>query len=348
MDAGSMTILAYFDSMPDPWLTDAEIINTFSVLEHEFFEWHRNGVDTRATHDLSLNNSFLRDALHQRWPDQHYIMERYLIFSIKWNGRHLRRNNHSLSHEELVALVSSTPCNSPDRLAKTIWMLRAHGTLDLLLGESDFGGTTAGYSVHIGAQFLGPDAPLGNITSPQLLHRVIMAVGQSLDPGLPRETGVVSSDDHLLEEPFCFFQLGALMVCAGQDWIDARADADDGDAGWVSTGYSVVVRLTPDGYPAGPVYAMYNFHQPRLDADRLWATWEEIEWRDSSNDQELPHIRRLHPGCDQRFFMAKIAGSLAAMDGDTVDFDIVSRERCDLVRAKMDGSKIVPTQPRFG
>lgn len=285
-----------------------------------------------------------------------------------------------MQRDELLEIYSSTPCKDPDALAYSLWIFNACNVADLFLGESSFGGVLTGYSVDSGSHFLHPDISrqnMSDVKNPNLLDSVILSMDLDCSPSRPatmapitvsgplsgsprkrreenRSSGEdsaiplrsASSDDFVDKEPFCFFQLGSLLACTGQEWADVRDKGQEeiNDASWDETGYGVVIELSPSGYPRGPVYAIYNFHEVRWNTGVPGPVPVEIDWKDPMH-HELPHIRRLYPDCNQKFFLAKIADKLEDLDtGVSFDFDVIEERRCTITRAKLDGKppRIIP------
>lgn len=115
---------------------------------------------------------------------------------------------------------------------------------------------------------------------------------------------------------------------------------------WENTGYSVVVKLNRNGYPTGPVFAIFPFSYLQDTVDGLEV--QEIEWRDNLR-QELLHVRRLYDGCDTKFFLAQMAEKLEDLDhGVEFNFYIKAKEKCVVQLTKLAGvgpsEMIIPHQ----
>lgn len=365
----------------DPLLTDAELIQTFTPLEHLFYKW----TETKAhKKELWSNVGNIESFLRKKFPNQdpyQPLLPLYRSFSEKWHGRVRRRMVHVVERDQLIALYSSTPCKDAHRLAQNLWIFNVCNVADLFIGESNFGGVLTGYAVSTSTRILHPDITYYEMSrprNPHLLDRSVLSLDRTQFTTAPtwpvpvdvpeligarkrrqqnRSDDSISSssssssfrsacsEDFEDREPFCFFQIGALMACTGQEWADVRDRGQEeiNEAEWEQTGYGVVVELSPSGYPQGPVYVVYNFFEVRRDTGKGPVT-VEVDWSDFMR-QERPHIRRLYPNCNQKFFVAKIADKLDDLNTKVrFDFNVVCEPRRQITRAKLEGfpPKIIP------
>lgn len=336
----------------DPHLSDDAIKAGFTPLEKKYYDWSKTDefkeADDAGVHRLSavLRERFGEDAAH------------YLEFASKWFGRFRRRTQCPVSPAKLRHRLSDTPCNDADKLAETLWVTDVCNVPDLFIGESSFGGVQTGYVIDIGSRYLYPDDEPSNPGGPYLIDYAVMAMDIDVDHGaLPLERqdskkghskrnssdSIISvrsatSEDFEDRRPFTFLQIGMLMYCSGEEWAKVRDQGQEAisDAEWDATGYGVVIRLDRNSQPTGAVYVLYNFQQSRLIAGEGGPMWEEIDWRDG--DKERPHIRRLYPEANQKFFLAKIADKLEDLQpGEQFEFEVVAEQRQYLTRAKKAG-----------
>ncbi|KAH7129210.1 hypothetical protein EDB81DRAFT_950905 [Dactylonectria macrodidyma] len=369
-----------YEEILHPSLTDDEIIQTFSPLEREFYAWVQDGKWDKASHDdkdpgkFDNTGKFFRVLSRdfQVFDGQHFdgqddLIQKCGVFADKWFGKVARRFFYAMPTGELLSLIRSTSGENPDQLYKTVLKIQTNNVPDLLLGESTFGGDLTGYSVRVDPHSLYADVSGKETSNPDnshLLDYAILVVDiddsryplalpplegkkrrlQNSSPGENSAASGANNDGFPSDSSLRFFQIGSLMACAGEEWAKVRGEDNEeiGDADWDDTGYTVVIKLDGSGYPTGPVFAIYGFQQRRHTNEG--PIWEPMEWQDNK-DQELPHIRRLYPACEQKFFLAQIADRLEDLKkGSSFNFDVVTAQKCPIARATLtetDG-KIVP------
>ncbi|EQL03613.1 hypothetical protein OCS_00693 [Ophiocordyceps sinensis CO18] len=347
----------------DPLLTDEEIIEGFNPLERRFCQWVQSGANTIARlHGYEIWETALRHHFHKE--DQDQLLTAWFVFARVWFGRHERRTMRVVERDELLEMIWSTPCMDSCKLARNLWIFNTGNLADLFLGESDFGGVLTGYSIEGYPNCLYPDISrqeMSNPNGPGLLNGAVLSMDrnhdlsrpaiQAQDPTTPRKRREqnrrsgedlapyirsATGDDFEDKEPFCFFQIGSLLACTGQEWADVREQGQEevNDAEWEATGYVVVVELR-HGYPQGPVYLVYNFHEIQHEPGVPGPLPVEINWKDAMH-HELPHIRRLYPNCNQKFFLAKIADKLDYLDTFVpFNFEVIEENRRPIIRAKL-------------
>lgn len=346
----------------DPRMTDEEIKASFTPWEQEFYVWQMTGgtgADEKPPHDDLPYQRFF-DRFYARFPGPD-AFDQFYAFSNKWWGRHLRRMSVTITPDEFITRLRATDCKDKTRLCETKLYMHLSPVPDLLLGQSDFGGTLTRYALQTTPDYLFPDAPFpsgkpANPHSDDALERTVLAIDINVDDptseptaaqptlNLPQdphkrrrenvssgEESAISmrsaeSDDFLAQKPFVFFQIGALLCCTDTDEQIAMAEMSDEANGpeYESTGYGVVVRLDNNGYPTGPVYIVYNYQEalpPLLNPDPDKPSFWQERQWRDQRNQELPEIRRLYPLCDRKFFLAKIADNLSNLNADT-KFDI--------------------------
>ncbi|CAI6097306.1 unnamed protein product [Clonostachys chloroleuca] len=356
----------------DPSLTDDEIIATFTPDERRLHAWYENGGM-----DQFRSGGLIR-GLEAMYPDIEDVDETLMTFSDKWLDRNSRRNMMPVSRSSLLTRIRETSCRDPQHLLQTILSIQMGNIPDLLVGESRFGGTLTGYIITVNPRAFHPDEPFDEINDADnaiTLDPAIVAIDidtiSSQQSSLPDATPPLSpaqkrrrenrnsgdeslvsvrsanSDDFLDTEPDVFYQVGKLMSCAGVDWMKIRDKPIREilrDTKWEHTGYSVVVKLNRNGYPTGPVFAIFAFSHLASTMDGLEV--KEIEWRDHLR-QELPHVRSLYSGCDKKFFLAQMAEKLENLDhGVEFDFAIKAENKGPVQRTKVVGfgpsRKIIP------
>ncbi|CAK7274781.1 hypothetical protein SEPCBS57363_006337, partial [Sporothrix epigloea] len=329
----------------DPYMTDEEIIATFTPLEHQFYKWQilEREETKRLGEDFINNNDTFYSCLKDKFPFPN-IEKAFWHFIRKWDGRFYRRSRIVITAKDFYERLRTTDCKDTKSLAETSLWMHTEALPDLLFGQSNFGGSLMHYALSTGPQYLFPDTPYGkmiNPSDPDILKDTVLAIDIDINDCRPpdldssecrREDSIsneasatsvrgANSDDFLNKEPFVFFQIGALCCCTADEWMRRYTEYADEvyDPEFQHTGYGVVVRLDDNGYPTGAVYIVYKYQEaatPAVSDDSSKpAFWEEGEWRDSEGN-ELPHIRRLYPGCDQKFFLAKIADNLADLKED--------------------------------
>ncbi|CAK7274783.1 hypothetical protein SEPCBS57363_006338 [Sporothrix epigloea] len=360
----------------DPYMTDEEIIATFTPLEHQFYKWQILGREEakRLGEDFINNNDTFYSCLKNKFPYPD-IEEAFWDFIVKWDGRFYRRSRIVITAKDFYERLRTTDCKDTKSLAETSLWMHTQAIPDLLFGQSNFGGSLMHYALGTGPQYLFPDTPYGKMiepSNPDMLKDTVLAIDFDVNDCRPsaldssecrgedsiaNEASATSvrganSDDFLNKEPFVFFQIGALCCCTADEWMRRYTEYADEvyDPEFQHTGYGVVVRLDCDGYPTGAVYIIHNHQEaatPAVSHDpNKPALWEEREWQDPQND-ELPHIRRLYPGCDRRFFLAKIADNLADLEEDGhFDIQVLSKDRKTIVQAKRvgDAQMIIPNE----
>ncbi|CAK7275652.1 hypothetical protein SEPCBS57363_006817, partial [Sporothrix epigloea] len=279
--------------------------------------------------------------------------------------------------------LRNTDCKKKASLGDTSLWMHIYQVPDLFFGQSSFGGAVMHYALVTNPRYLYYDRRQSTMidpTSPDTLMNTVLAIDIDVDnarpPALmsqpnvgplrdvkkrclenigPGENSGISArsanvNDFLDRQPFIFFQIGALHCCTAEEWM--RSDTEYADEEYEpefeETGYGVVVRLDNDGYLTGGVYIVYSFQEEapeRVSNDPTKPVFsQEREWQDSEGN-ELPHIRRLYPGCDQKFFLAKIADNLEDLKEDgQFDIQVISEVRQTVVLAKKVGDmqKIIP------
>lgn len=347
----------------DPLQRDEQIFLGCTRLERLFYEM-REPVEEMYFLETAEEMYFLEPAeekatLRQRFleqdPDQ--IFQQWADMARDdWFGRHCTRTERVVQRDELLQIIWDTPCKNPDQLAKYLRTFKRCKAAHLFLGESSFGGVLTGYAISPGSYRLHSDISrkeMSHPRNPSILNRHVLSMDRdpvtSEGPNSPRkrreenrslgEDSAISlrsacSQDFKDTEPFCFLQLGSLKACSGQVWADVRDKGQEAinSAHFEGNGYAVVVELSPSGYPRGPVYVVYNYHDYRQHN------------RKDLMHHEPPHTRRLYPDCNQEFFLAKIADKLENLDTKLFDFEVVEEHRRSIMRTKLDGvqQRIIP------
>ncbi|CAK7567611.1 MAG: hypothetical protein SEPTF4163_005578 [Sporothrix epigloea] len=374
-------------NLMDPYMTDEQIIATFTPLEQQFYEWQILGRAEAIRLGEELldyeDNFYIR--LQEKFPFPN-IKNAFWHFIDKWDGRLLRRSRIVITPKDFYERLRTTDCKNAASLGETSLWMHTEAIPDLFFGQSNFGGSLMHYALSTGPQYLFPDTPYGKMidpSNPYILKDTVLAIDVDVEEiarrsilaqqptlGLLRdakrsrhenrssgEESTISvqsanSDDFVIRKPFVFFQIGALCCCTAEEWMrrDTEYADDSYDPEFQETGYGVVVRLDNDGFPTGAVYIVYKYQDeatPAVSDDPSKpAFWKEREWRDPQNN-ELPHIRRLYPGCDRKFFLAKIADDLADLKEDGhFDIQVISEERKTVVLAKRaeDTQMIIPNE----
>ncbi|CAK7566902.1 MAG: hypothetical protein SEPTF4163_004856 [Sporothrix epigloea] len=371
----------------DPYMTDEEIIATFTPLEHQFYKWQilEREEAIRLGEDFINNNDIFDNCLRDKFPFPN-IEKAFRHFIRKWDGRFYRRRRIVITPQDFYERLRTTDCKDTKALGETSLWMHTKRIPDLFFGQSKFGGSLMHYALSTGPQYLFPDTPYGkNIdpSDPYILKDTVLAIDVDVEKiarwsilasqptlGLPRdaqrsrrenrssgEESTVSvrsanSDDFIARKPFVFFQIGALCCCTAEEWMrrDTEYADDSYDPEFQETGYGVVVRLDNNGFPTGAVYIVYKYQlsaKPAVSDDPSEpAFWVERECENKFGT-ELPHIRRLYPGCDQKFFLAKIADSLEDLkENGQLDIQVISEERKTVVTAKKVGirQRIIPSE----
>ncbi|KAH7166493.1 hypothetical protein EDB81DRAFT_878836 [Dactylonectria macrodidyma] len=349
-------MLPWYDrAIDDPWITDEEIIESFTPLEHKFRKLKESGYSTHDSPTL--------ETLKKTFPGDDDIGPKFSHFILKWRRLGSKR---APKPDEFLSNFRSKQCNEKYAFGNAMTVFS-----NLWLGESKFGGVLTGYSVHPDYYHLLPDVAeeARNQYHPDRLCHAVLAVkihqSPELEDDLPQPQGedqrgqestqsVISTPgaDVPEKETLCVAQLGPLMACTGEEWAKAR-DKYDRDSlempyrDWEETGYGVVVGLDDSSHATGPVFVMYGFSEFVWDDpcnDYEAYTHETIYWCDSKR-QEFPRIRRLYPACNQKFFLAKIADTMEDLRSrKQFDFEIVAAQRCTVTRARVDRSdgSIIP------
>ena len=366
-------------------MTDEEIIATFTPLEKQFYEWQIIGRDEvkRLGEHYPYNRANFYKRLAEKFPIPN-VNEAYWRFAKKWHGRVRRRMRIAITPQEFYERLRNTDCKNRKSLCDTTLWMHFRAVPDLLFGQSSFGGTVMHYALETGPRYMYPDWPDSNIidpTSPDVtLMDTVMAIDIDVDNARPLapmsqqivgplrdlkrrrsentgsgENSSISTrsadlDDFLNRQPFVFFQIGALHCCTAEEWMrrDSGYANQSYEPEFEETEYGVVVRLDSDGFPTGAVYIIYSYQKeapPVVSDDPSEPAFhQEKEWQDSEGN-ELPHIRRLYPGCEPKFFLARIADNLADLKEDSqFDIQVVSEDRKKIVLAKRVGENqmIVP------
>ncbi|CAK7274972.1 hypothetical protein SEPCBS57363_006438 [Sporothrix epigloea] len=360
----------------DPYMTDEDIIATFTPLEHQFYKWQILDSDEtiRLGEDFVENNDIFYNCLQKKFPLPN-IKHAFWDFIVKWDLRFNRRRRIVITAKDIHKRLRTTDCKDTKSLGETSLWMHTEALPDLLFGQSSFGGSLMHYALSTGPQYLFPDTPYGKMiepSDPYILKDTVLAIDFDVNDCRPsaldssecrgedsiaNEASATSvrganSDDFLNKEPFVFFQIGALCCCTADEWMRRYTEYADEvyDPEFQHTGYGVVVRLDDNGYPTGAVYIVYKYQEEAMPAvsedPNKPAFWKEREWRDSEGN-ELPHIRRLYPGCDQKFFLAKIADNLADLKEDGhFNIQVISEDRKTVVQAKRvgDTGMIIPNE----
>ena len=102
---------------------------------------------------------------------------------------------------------------------------------------------------------------------------------------------------------------------------------------------SAVAGLDHDTHPTRRVFTVYNYHQGELTPDKM----APMDLRDEEG-HDIPCVGRLHAGCNEGLFLAKITDKPEDSKRDIV-FDIWHRDRHQLWRARTGGSRELSTVP---
>ncbi|KAF7548837.1 hypothetical protein G7Z17_g6800 [Cylindrodendrum hubeiense] len=254
-----------------PVLTDDEIAATFTPLEHEFRKWYDDGgyIDMITQRPSSTPGHEPEFQFQMLWPGIEGVHQKWIDFVQKWVQR--RWTIHPLSVKEYVDLVRSTPCYDPYQLSKFPLILTSHDLVCVNIGESRFGGVSAGYALcvepcrfrmGVGACIrsnskrhspesciLSSDVSPNEADHAHLLDDRVISIDLKNDLKAPLNvfeflgeaascsTPSASIDDLLDQEAFCLFQIGSLMYCVGDAWKTSLDVEAFGIAGYQVSDY---------------------------------------------------------------------------------------------------------------
>lgn len=332
-------------------LTDEQLIETFTPLERKFYEWEQNGGDINTILPGKLKK-FLNT-----FPG-HYDIVRpaWNSYVHKWYGRTKRRMDHPVSRDEFHHFVATI---EPQYVGFDTGYMQMRNVLDYDLGHSGFGGSLHSYAVSFHSHSLDPRPSSARMVSeedydaldedPDVLDTAVLSIDlTTFQPSTPILRPVSASRDssqrhrrssqadgisqasHALHglnpphAPLIVFQIGVLIArpTTTDMWLSLQEEPeherDHND--WEETGYTVVVQLDKTCHPTGPVFVVYNYTQLEDTQDGYVVG----DFEDKKGN-ELPHIRTLYPGCDEKFYLAKIANKLEDLDvGVEIEFQVQS------------------------
>lgn len=265
-----------------------QALRELTHLEQEFCQWFENGgyADFKEKiKDSDSRDLLMKEEIEDNWMGTVYpnAYQKWCEFSQKWI---LDACSSSPKAEELIDFIITIRCVDPEELRKAQFIAGMRYIGDLRIGESDFGGTLCGYTIHVGScGCLESDVSPSQPDNTSLLSNWVMAIdcseidlrvqspgqenrhsgGESVSRTRTRSTTI----DELLDySPFCFLQIGNVRYCTGESWVQLRNDEASVAAEplrmnrfvWEGTNYHVVVQLDAGGYPVGAVYMVYS-HQ---------------------------------------------------------------------------------------
>lgn len=276
---------------------DQAIIDSFSDLERQFYEWISDPNSTYAECtgfcDGSRKGEELIDAVIEKWGIE--VLNQFMDFADKWIYRELYRADKLIPQSEVINRIANTNCMDNSHIMLLRGTAEMGNPEPIILGEGNIHGNKTGYILHLNPSFLlsddieteGQDDWLDQGVLAINIHIPFTAQGASTpsnNPGLSlpqkrRRESHGSGEDSTMSTrsfesdtfdtnspPFCFLQLGHLKYYSGNDWEhfklpDFHSGSFRSALKWKRTEWGVVARLDERNYPTGAVYVIYNFRE---------------------------------------------------------------------------------------
>lgn len=368
--------------------TDEELMDSFTPLESDFYRWTNDPTSSWSKclpYSKGGKMGAEVQAVKNRWPHIKDVTLKFMDFSNKWISRDLMRERQPVSRHEFLTQVKNSNCADEGDIGEIGWTMMLRPVCPILLGEGHFNGTKTGYMLGVGPKSLCPTtATVDRQFGDKWLASLVLAIDTNIPynetgiksgpvdfaprnppsgPGeaLTRSMRSTSCDDfNETKPPFSFLHIGSLIRCTQASWKKAKGlDPGSREFGqaWepVNTRYGVAVRLDKNNRPTGAVYAIYrywvmqdpNYNGEYSGPESVYFRPRKIEWRDERH-QEYAHVRRLNPGCNEKFFMAKMYDSLEKLqEGGAFNFEVKLTHYKDLTRTKVSDSPqpmVIPTE----
>ncbi|PNP81327.1 hypothetical protein FNYG_05359 [Fusarium nygamai] len=362
--------------------TDQEIQKGWGDLQWKFMRWfnantaaitqcYRPGADWDAFDQLVAKD--FPDEAHQ---------EAFRVWSDEWLNRHTQRMTYRMEPKEFIAQVMATNFTDNQSTSELLMTIALYPMPWVPIGRSQFGGVQTFYAFKPSNDFLEPDRvesspdAVGNyILTMKLKSKTRAASGltpastsssvfnpttrsisdgeytfsrprsstaSNMSPGKEHPEKAPDKDEYLV-----FAQIGTLYVYGGacKDAVPENIPIIT-QGRWWSNGFAVVVELDKKG-GHGAVYVVYN-DCPLKDEDEE----EEYEEYAGPSQEILTDTEgvaanhepgKLHPECNQKFKVAKIADSLKRL-GDLQTrfiFDEISKDKRPIYSTRIVTDKVL-------
>ncbi|KAF5537967.1 hypothetical protein FMEXI_9620 [Fusarium mexicanum] len=337
--------------MPRP-KTDQEIQQGWDDLQWSFMNWfnantaaicqcYRPGADWDAFDQL----------VAKAFPEKEH-QKAFRVWSREWLSRHTHRMTYRIKPEEFIDQVMATnflDAQSTGDLLKTIHLYK---TPWVLIGRARYGGIETFYAFRPCVNYLEPDCVepgsgmLGNYSLTMKLKSKTRAAS-GLTPASASSsvfnpsTRSISTEEHAFSRPrscsasnilprkehpgkapdkdeyLVFAQIGTLHVYSGacKDAVPENMSIIT-EGLWWSNGFAVVVELNKKGGQEA-VYVVYNDcpldEEEEEEVYDEYAGPSEVYITDTEGIAADHEPGKLHPGCNEKFKVARIADSMARL-----------------------------------
>ncbi|KAF5656106.1 hypothetical protein FCIRC_13784 [Fusarium circinatum] len=332
--------------------TDQEIQQGWTDLQWKFMNWFNTNTEAiHQCYMPGADWDAFDQLVAKAFPEKEH-QKAFRVWSREWLSRHTHRMTYSIKPEEFIDQVMATnflDAQSTSDLLKTIAL---YNTPWVPIGRARYGGVETFYAFIPQVDYLEPDCVepgsdvLGNYSLTMKLKSKTRAASgltpASASSGVYNpSTRSISTEEHAFSRPrsssasnmlprkehpdkapdkdeyLVFAQIGTLHVYAGNyEDADPKNISRMSKGPWWSNGFAVVVELNKKG-GQGAVYVVYN--DCPLDEEEEEEEYEEyagpseVEMTDMEGIAADHEPGKLHPGCNEKFKVARIADSMARL-----------------------------------
>ncbi|KAF5715760.1 hypothetical protein FMUND_6677 [Fusarium mundagurra] len=368
--------------MPRP-KTDQEIQQGWGDLQWKFMNWFEASThDICQCHMPGAAWNAFEQLVAKSFPDEK-DQEAFNVWVDEWLGRHLTRMTYRMEPKEFITQVMATDFIDAQSTSDFLKSVYLNYMPWVPIGTSQFGGVQTFYAFKPSTNYLEPDRvepspdAVGNyiltmklksktraasdLTPTSTSSSVFNPSTRSISDGeaafsrprsstasniLPRKEHPEKAPDK--DEHLVFAQIGTLHVYGGACKDAAPENIPIINQGlWWSNGFAVVVELDKKG-GNGAVYVVYN-DCPLKDEEEEEEEFEEYAgpseecMTDTEGVAANHEPGKLHPECNQKFKVAKIADSLKCL-GDLQTrfvFDEISKDKRPIHSTRIMTDKVL-------
>ncbi|CVL05522.1 uncharacterized protein FMAN_10691 [Fusarium mangiferae] len=364
--------------------TDQEIRKTWTPLQRQFEAWYEaNKAQIRQCHRPGADYDAFNQLIAMSFPKEE-DQKAFEVWAEEWLGRHAARMTYRMEPGEFLTQVSRTNFTDTNSTGDLLRTIALNYMPWVPIGKSKYGGVGTFYAFKRNTNFLKPDLvePGPNVvgdyiltmnlksktraasglapasSSSNVFNPSIRSTSVSEAPYARARASTASNRSPTKENPnkapdvdenIVFAQIGTLYVYGGGYVDPSPATIQTINEGpWWRNGFSVVVLLNQKGQP-GPVYVVYNDASPKDITGKDETAVDPEEIPDTAGVAAYHQPGKLHPMCNQKFTVAKIADSLGRLGNlnNVFVFKEIAKDKRMLRSTKIEtdkttGKKFIP------